>query len=129
MSFQSSNIAEVLFLDGKLFGFIDFFSVNAQQTFMLRQFTYMNIYAVPGKACVFCPSSSRSTTVVDLRLVAMTIMNDLAQSINIKGSTAPCALIDRVAGEKVQKKERKREGAGTGTDLAGGGERKREGVI
>lgn len=96
---------------------------------MLRQFTYMNHALYLAKLGVFCPSSSRSTTDVDLRLVAMTIMNDLAQGINIKGSTAPCALIDRVAGEKVQKKERKREGAGTGTDLAGGGERKREGVI
>lgn len=31
---------------------------------------------------------------------------------------APCALIDRLAGEKVQKKERKREGAGKGMDSA-----------
>lgn len=34
-----------------------------------------------------------------------------------QGGTAPCALIDRVAGEEVQKKERKREGAGRGMDL------------
>lgn len=44
----------------------------------------------------------------------MAIMKDPPQCTNV----APRALTDRVAGAEVQKKERKREGAQTGMDLA-----------
>lgn len=40
--------------------------------------------AVPGKAHVFSPSTSRSTADIDIRLVTMAIMKDPPQSINVK---------------------------------------------
>lgn len=84
---------------------------------MLRQFRKMNNELYPVNHVCSPQAALDCTMDIDLRLVAMAIMKDPLQSINVRG-TAPCVLIDRVAGEKVQKKERKREGAGTGTDSA-----------
>lgn len=40
-----------------LFGFIDFFFLNAQQTFMLRQFMYMNHALYLAKLVYFAPAA------------------------------------------------------------------------